>query len=99
MESILLRNDNEPIQQNVGERMAFINANTVEERQRIIRNLKAAYTLRSRFIHHGHTIDQRETVWQFMISAWALFTPLAKFSQRFETKDELIDHLEAMKSS
>ena len=99
MESVLLRNDNEPIQQNVGERMAFINANTVEERQRIIRNLKAAYTLRSRFIHHGHTIDQRETVWQFMISAWSLFTTLAKFSQRFETKDELIDHLEAMKLS
>jgi hypothetical protein len=99
MESVLLRNDNEPIQQNVGERMAFINANTVEERQRIIRNLKAAYTLRSRFIHHGHTIDQRETVWQLMISAWSLFTTLAKFSQRFETKDELIDHLEAMKLS
>ena len=99
MESVLLRNDNEPIQQNVGERMAFINANTVEERQRIIRKLKAAYTLRSRFIHHGHTIDQRETVWQFMISAWSLFTTLAKFSQRFETKDELIDHLEAMKLS
>jgi hypothetical protein len=99
MESVLLRNDTEPIQQNVGERMAFINASTVEERQRIIRNLKAAYALRSRFLHHGHTIEERETVWQFMISAWALFTTLAKFSQRFETKEELIDHLEAMKLS
>ena len=99
MESVLLGNDTEPIQQNVGERMALINASTVEERQRIIRNLKAAYALRSRFIHHGHTIEERETVWQFMISAWALFTTLAKFSQRFETKEELIDHLEAMKLS
>lgn len=99
MESVLLRNDTEPIQQNVGERMAFINANTVEERQRIIRNLKAAYTLRSRFIHHGQTISERETVCQFMVSAWALFTSLAKASQRFETKEQLIDHLEAMKLS
>lgn len=99
MESVLLRNDTEPIQQNVGERMAFINANTVEKRQEIIRTLKAAYALRSRFIHHGHTIEERETVWRFMIAAWALFTSLAKANHRFETKEELIDHLEAMKLS
>lgn len=99
MESVLLRNDTEPIQQNVGERMAFINASTVEKRKAIIRNLKAAYALRSKFIHHGHTIEERETVWRFMIEAWAFFTNLAKASQRFETKEELIDHLEAMKLS
>lgn len=99
MESVLLRNDTEPIQQNVGERMAFIIANTVEKRKAVIRHLKAAYTLRSRFVHHGHTIEERETVWQFMIDAWALFTSLAKTSHRFETKEELIDHLEAMKLS
>jgi hypothetical protein len=97
MESVLLRNDTEPIQQNVGERMAFLIANTVGKRQEVIRNLKAAYALRSRFVHHGHTIEERETIWRFMINAWALFTTLAKTSQRFETKEELIDHLDAMK--
>jgi hypothetical protein len=103
MESMLLRNDTEPIQQNVGERMAFINTiNTnagVVKRQQIIRNLKAAYALRSKFVHHGNTIEDREIVRQFMINAWALFTTLATASQRFETKEELIDHLEAMKLS
>ncbi len=97
MESVLLRNDAEPIQQNVGERMAFINASTVERKREIIRNLKAAYALRSRFVHHGHTIGERDTVWRFMIDAWALFTNLAKMSDRFDTKEELIDQLEAMK--
>lgn len=71
----------------------------MEKRRTIIRNLKAAYALRSRFVHHGHTIEERETVWHFMIDAWALFTNLAKASQRFETKEELIDQLEAMKLS
>jgi hypothetical protein len=99
MESVLLRDDTEPIQQNVGERMAFINTNNVVERQQIARNLKAAYTLRSKFIHHGKTIDDRETVRRFMISAWALFTTLATISQRFRIKEELIDHLEAKKLS
>lgn len=99
MESVLLRNDTEPIQQNIGERMAFINADTVEKRQEIIRNLKAAYALRSRFVHHGHTIEERETIWHFMFNAWFLFTTLAKVSQGYETKEDLIEDLEAIKLS
>lgn len=99
MESVLLRNDTESIQQNVGERMAFLITNDVDKRRQIIRNLKAAYTLRSRFIHHGHTIEERETIWHFMVNAWSLFTTLAKVSQRYETKENLIDELEVMKLS
>jgi hypothetical protein len=99
MESMLLRNDAEPVQQNVGERMAFINANTVDKRREVLRNLKAAYTLRSKFIHHGHTIEERDTVWRFMVEAWTLFTSLAKNSSKYETKEELIDHLEQLKLS
>ena len=99
MESVLLRNDTEPIQQNVGERMAFINEKTAEKRREVIRNFKTIYALRSRFVHHGHTIEERDTVWRFMIEAWALFTNLAKVSPRFETKEAFIDHLEGMKLS
>ncbi len=97
MESVLLRNDTEPIQQNVGERMAFIIANTEEKRRAAIRNLKGAYMPRSRFVHHGHTIDELETVRAFMLDAWVLFLELAKTSRGFDTKEQLIDHLEAMK--
>jgi hypothetical protein len=99
IESILLRDENESIQQNIGERMAFINTNVVEERLKIIRNMKAAYALCSKFVHHGHTIQERQAMWRFMIDAWALFTSLAKISQRFESKEDLIDNLEAMKLS
>ena len=97
IESILLRNNTETIQQNVGERMAFIVANTMEKRRAVIRNLKAVYGLRSRFVHHGHTIDELDTLRTFMLDAWVLFLELAKSSHRFETKDQFIDHLEAMK--
>ena len=99
IESVLLRNDSEPIQQNVGERMAFMIANDLEKRRAAIRNLKAAYALRSRFVHHGHTIDQLETIRAFMLDAWVLFLELAKASRKFDTKEQLIDHLEAMKLS
>jgi len=53
----------------------------------------------SKFVHHGHTIQERQAMWRFMIDAWALFTSLAKISQRFESKEDLIDNLEAMKLS
>lgn len=99
IESMLLRNDTEPIQQNVGERMAFIIANKVEERRAAISNLRTAYSLRSRFVHHGNTIDELETVRTFMLNAWVLFTELAKASRRFETKERFIDNLEEMKLS
>lgn len=94
MESVLLRNDTEPVQQNVGERMAFMIGRDVEKRKAIISNLKSAYALRSKFVHHGHTIGERDTVWRFMVDAWALFTTLAKVSQTYETKEELIEAIE-----
>ena len=99
IETILLRDAKESIQQNVGERMAFIIANTLEERKATIRHLKDAYDLRSKFIHHGETIAEIETVKTFMLDAWSLFIELMKSSHRFKTKAQLIDHLDAMKLS
>jgi hypothetical protein len=99
MESLLLRNE-EPIQQNLGERMAFTivskeDTRRVEARRAVIRNLKDAYALRSKFVHHGHGIDELETVRAFMTNAWVLFTSLTKTIHSFDTKEDLIDHLEA----
>jgi hypothetical protein len=98
IESLLLRNDTEPVQQNVGERMAFLITDNPENRKAAVRNLKATYTLRSKFVHHGHTtIDELDTVKTFMINSWALFIRLAKDSHRYKTKEQLIDHLEDTK--
>jgi len=99
IESMLVRNENEPIQQNVGERVAFLIAEGLEERQAKIRNLKAAYALRSKFVHHGRTIDDVETVRVFMLDAWSLFLELAKASYQYETMEQLFDHLDVMKLS
>jgi hypothetical protein len=99
MESFLLKNDNEPIQQAIGERMAFVVGDTANERQDIAANLRKGYSLRSKFVHHGQTIEEVETIRQFMLNAWRLFTQLAKISKRFTTKEELIEALEARKWS
>jgi hypothetical protein len=77
IETILLRDANEYIEQNIGERMAFVIANTPEARRATVRHLKDAYRLRSKFIHHGQTIDEIETVRTFMLDAWKLFIALS----------------------
>jgi hypothetical protein len=95
--TLLLRDANESIEQNIGERMAFVLANTLEERRATVRHLKDAYRLRSKFIHHGETIDDIETVRTFMLDAWRLFIALVKTSHKFDTKAQLIDNLDARK--
>jgi hypothetical protein len=56
LESMLLRDSNEPITKNIGERMAFLIGTSVEEREAIIQNVDAAYRIRSKFIHHGNSV-------------------------------------------
>lgn len=99
IESILVRDENESIQQNVGERMAFVIANTLGARKATIRHLKDAYRLRSKFIHHGETIAEVETVRIFMLDAWRLFIALVKASDKFDTKAQLFDYLDARRLS
>ena len=60
---------------------------------------KDAYALRSRCVHHGHKIDELGMVRAFMLDPWVLFLELAKASRRFDTEEQLIDYLEAMKLS
>jgi hypothetical protein len=72
LESMLLRDSNEPIQKNIGERMAVLFGTNVEERKAIIGNVTKTYALRSSFIHHGKkvSLDDIDILFQFMMNAW-----------------------------
>jgi len=43
IESLLLKDSNEPIQKNLGERMAFIIGESLEERKKIVANVEDFY--------------------------------------------------------
>ena len=72
MESAILKDENEPLGKNIGERMAALIGSTVDERKRILSNVAKTYSLRSSFIHHGKRIshDELETLKEFMMNAW-----------------------------
>lgn len=99
IEYILLKNENEPIMQNIGERIAFFITDKREERKQIINRVKSVYTLRSKFIHHGHSIDDLQTLERFMFDAWLFSQALILDINRFKTKEQFITKIEEVKLS
>jgi hypothetical protein len=99
LEFLLLRDSNEPISKNIGERMAFIVGLDFGQRKKIVDNVTATYKLRSAFIHHGQTIEDMKTLQDFMVIAWTCFSNLLGTQHQFRTKDDLLDALERAKLS
>lgn len=100
LESVLLRNETEPVQQNLAERIAFAIAKTIEERRKIVKTIKKIYSIRSKFVHHGdQTIKEREELDSFLNIAWRMFVLLTQNINSFKTKDEFITALENLKFS
>jgi hypothetical protein len=99
LESIFLRNSSEPIQQNLGERIAFLIGDSLEKRKRIIKVTRDTYTLRSGFVHHGRSIDNLETMKEFMEYAWQAIVSLIHQSNSVSTVNALLDMLDDRKLS
>lgn len=96
---MLLKDGNEPIQQNLGERVAFLIGQNSQERTDIVKNLREVYGIRSAFVHHGQTVRHVGIVDQFLVYAWTTFSRLMDLSVRYKTKAALIGALEDGKIS
>lgn len=101
LESFLLKDNGESIQKNVGERMAMVVGNSVEERHAIITNLRQAYGIRSSFVHHGKRFDpsQREPLLRFMHNAWWLLQHCIVTADEFNTREAFLEAVDEMKFS
>ncbi|MCA1636394.1 MAG: hypothetical protein LC802_22560 [Acidobacteria bacterium] len=102
LESMFLRNNSEPIVDNISERMALFAGQTVSERRAIVSNVKKTYGLRSAFVHHGRGIgiDEITTLEKFMVTAWRCMQSLIGYAaDGSATKVILLDRLEDMKLS
>jgi hypothetical protein len=101
IESLLLKDSSEPIQKNLGERMAFIAGKTLEERKPIVANVEEFYRIRSRLIHHGReaTATDIEVIDRFFFNVWWTFRHLIVSVEQYKTKAQLISALEDRKLS
>jgi len=70
LESLFLKSATEPIQQNLGDRLAWMVGKDPTERRDIVATTKQVYQLRSRFVHHAQEIDDMRVIERFMLYAW-----------------------------
>lgn len=75
LESLLLINDGESIQQNLGRRIALFLEDSLEERRGVMSMIKDAYKLRSKFMHHGErpNAEQFTVINRMLTAAYAVF--------------------------
>jgi hypothetical protein len=99
LESTLLRNENEPIQQNLAERVAFFITQELIERKEIIKNIKHVYGLRSRYLHHGHSSTDLNEISKFFLRVWMFYVNLVQNSGRFSSKGAFLDAIDDRKLS
>jgi Apea-like HEPN len=94
LESILLKNENEPIQQNLAERIAVFTAQELNERKFIIKTIKSVYGIRSRYLHHGHTSSELKLISDFMMQVWMFYIQILANVDRFRDKNEFINSID-----
>lgn len=99
LESILLKNENEPIQQNLAERIAVFTAQELTKRKAIIKMIKSIYGVRSRYLHHGHTSSELKLISEFMMQVWIFYIQLLANVAQFSTQEEFVNAIDDHKLS
>jgi Apea-like HEPN len=99
LERVLLKSSTEPITQNLRERLALFVRDNLGERAEVLRTVRDAYAIRSRYVHHGARSDDLITMSEFSRLGLQFFLKAAKNSNRFASTAAFLDHLDALKMS
>ena len=97
LESLLLRDGNEPIQQNLAERFALFSVQKSEERKKIIKTIKQIYAIRSRYLHHGRVSSELELISDFMMLVWRFYITLLENITKFDTREKFLNAIDEIK--
>lgn len=99
LESMMLKDENEPIQQNLGERIAVFTQTDLIHRKTIIQAIKAAYRLRSRYLHHGLPPSDDAIIQNLLVIAWDFYVKLMAASDRHTERLEFVQWIDDAKLS
>lgn len=97
LESMLLRDETEPILQNLADRIAFAITQNGKDRLNIVKNIKEAYKFRSKFVHHGLGISEIDVLNVFLHNTIGFYFSLLANINIFKTKNDFINALEKRK--
>lgn len=99
LEALLLRGSGEPLQNAVGERLAFLVAHNAEDRMRVLSDYRRAYSLRSRAVHHLRGIDDEEVADRLFRHAFIAFHKAIEGLSIFDHPNRMFDGLDQIKFS
>lgn len=99
LESMMLKDENEPIQQNLGERLAVFTQTSLTQRKAIIQAIKAVYRLRSRYLHHGIPSSDREIIQNLLMIAWDFYVKLLAVADRYQKRMDFVQGIDDAKLS
>lgn len=99
LEGLFLKDSGEPVQQNLAERMALAVGQNLEHRKRIIAHVKAAYGLRSNFLHHAQRIEDLGVMTEFMLDGWLALQAALGAADTFQTRKQFLDRVDDAKLS
>jgi Apea-like HEPN len=94
IETLLLQNQTEPIQSNVGLRLAFLTESKPQKRKNVKETINEAYKLRSSYIHHGIISEDWELLKDLQHIIWTAIMNALFSVDRFKTSKEFLDHIE-----
>ncbi len=96
LETVFVKNQTEPLQDNISLRMAFMHPVGIEQRREIIKNIKETYALRSSFIHHGKKvgIEDEQILKKFMWNTWLSLQGLFPLAETNITREQFFEELE-----
>jgi Apea-like HEPN len=99
VESLLLKDQNEPIQARLGHRVALLTAATLEERRQVVDDFLKGYQLRSQFVHHGTKLDgtkldDMDAANRLLLLCLITVDKVMKLTQSFTTKAALLGYLD-----
>ena len=97
LESILLKNGDESIIQNLSERLAFSIAEGIEMRREVIRNVRNIYGIRSRYIHHGQKKEELKDIQTFLFYMRTFHKNILIHTSEYTSKETFINALDDMK--
>lgn len=79
--------------------MAFMIANTVEDRLAVVANFKKAYALRSKQVHHLAGVSDDETLSVFFTNMFLMLTNAMDNMPRFKEHQDFLRAIDAIKFS
>jgi len=97
LEALLLKDSSESIQQNLGERMAFLIAKEPEKRLEVVRILKDAYRMRSQYVHHLVPTADAQALEEFVFAAHMTFRTALRNLGKVSSQRSFVEALDRMK--